>query len=60
MANTTSVLIAEAAALALAASVVSGLDIQSPVILTDNQKPVTFFNGDDQALHPELHQRQLQ
>jgi len=60
MANTTSVLIAEAAALALAASVVSGLDIQSPVFLTDNQKPVTFFNGHDQALHPELHQRQLQ
>lgn len=43
----TSVLMAEAAALALAARIISALDIHAPTFLLDNRQLVTFFNGKD-------------
>lgn len=52
MPNTTSVLMAEAAAMAMAASIISALRIQNPVFLTDNQELVSFFNGDNHDLPP--------
>lgn len=53
MTSTTSVLMAEAAALDLAASMVSLLNLQSPSYLTDNQQLVTFFNGSDLSTPPD-------
>jgi hypothetical protein len=52
MTGTTSVLMAEAAALALAASVLSSLNISRPNFLMDNQQLVTFLNGQDHASPP--------
>lgn len=49
---TPSVLMAEAAALSLAAHVVSNLQINRPFFLTDNQQLVNFFNGNDHANPP--------
>jgi hypothetical protein len=51
MHSTSSVLMAEAAALALAASVVSAMDIPSPIFLTDSQQLVTF-NGSNHSSPP--------
>lgn len=51
--STTSVLMAEAAALDLAAKMVSLLNIQWPSYLTDNQQLVTFFNGSDLSTPPD-------
>jgi LPS O-antigen subunit length determinant protein (WzzB/FepE family) len=51
MQSSTSVLMAEAAALALAAKIALALGIQSPVFLSDNQKLVTFLNGSDHTHH---------
>jgi hypothetical protein len=45
--GSTSVLMAEVAALALASRVVSAIGIQSPFFLTDNQQLVSFFNEND-------------
>lgn len=53
MSETTSVLMAEAAAMAFAASVLSTMDIQSPIFLTDNQQLATFFNADDHSSPPQ-------
>jgi len=43
---------AEAAALALAAAVVSALNIQCPVLLADNQQQVSYFNSRDHSTPP--------
>ena len=45
MTNSTSVLMAEATAMALAALVTSALSIQNTIFLTNNQLLVSFFNG---------------
>lgn len=47
----TSVLMAEAAALALAARTALALGIQRPLFLSDNQRLVTFLSGNDHT-HP--------
>jgi len=44
---------AEAAALALAAQIVSAIGIQCPIFLSDNQQLVTFLNGSDHTNPPQ-------
>jgi len=53
MTATTSVLMAEAAAMALAAIVTNCLGLQQVIFLFDNQQLVHFLNGLDQANPPE-------
>ena len=53
MTATTSVLMAEAAAMALAAIVTICLGLQQAIFLSDNQQLVHFLNGLDQASPPE-------
>ena len=50
--NSTSVLMAEAAAMALATPVTSALSIQNTIFLTNNQLLVSFFNGTDFSSPP--------
>lgn len=52
MANSTSVIMAESAAMALAADICSALNLQSLVFLTDNQQLVTFFNSAEHSTPP--------
>lgn len=67
MRSCNTVIMAEAAALALAAQILRALDVQQPNFLSDNQQVVTFLNGvnhinsklGDQAIHTGLHQCQL-
>jgi hypothetical protein len=47
-----SVIMAEAAALAIGAHLLNALDVQQPFFLTDNQLLVNFFNGKDHADPP--------
>jgi len=49
----TSVLMAEAAALALAAQIASTLGIHDPIFLSDNQQLVAFLNGTDHDHPPD-------
>ena len=51
--NSTSVIMAEAAAVALAAPIVSGLNIQNPFFLSNNQELVSFFDGFDHTTPPQ-------
>lgn len=51
--NSSSVLMAEAAALALGAQVLCTLGIQQPFFLSDNQQLVSFFNGKDHINPPQ-------
>lgn len=53
MSNTTSVLMAEAAAMTLAAKVVSLLQLQGINFLTDNQHLVTFFDSANHSTPPD-------
>jgi len=52
MTNSTSVLMAEATAMALAALVTSALSIQNTIFLTNNQLLVSFINGTDFSSPP--------
>jgi len=52
MKNSTSVLMDEAAALALAAQIALTLGINCPIFLSDNQQLVTFLNGSDHSHQP--------
>jgi hypothetical protein len=53
MQDCTSVLMAEAVALALTAKIASTLGIESPIFLSDNQQLVTILNGSDHN-HPPI------
>jgi ribonuclease HI len=53
MTNSSSVIMAEAAALALAAEVVSALQIHQVTVLSDNKQLVQFMNGPDLAHPPD-------
>lgn len=52
MPSSTSVIMAEAAALALAASLISAMHMQAPIYLTDNQQLVNFYNRTDHSSPP--------
>lgn len=52
MSNTTSVIMAEAAALDCAASIASAFAIREAAFMTDNQQLVTFLNGNDHSSPP--------
>lgn len=51
--NSTSVLMVEAAALALGAQLLTKIDVQQPSFLSDNQKLVSFFSGKDHSNPPQ-------
>jgi hypothetical protein len=51
--NSSSVLLAEAAALLLAASMADRIHLHSPNYLSDNQQLVSFFNGTDHSSPPD-------
>ena len=52
MPSTTSVLMAEAAGLALAATMATTLHIRDPTFLSDNQQLVNFINANDHSSPP--------
>lgn len=51
--NSTSVIMAESAALALGAKISQALSLSNPSFWTDNQQLVHFFNGDDHDNPPD-------
>ena len=51
--NINSVLMAEASAMVLAASILTAMNITSPTFLTDNQQLVTYFNAADRSSPPQ-------
>lgn len=51
--NSSSVLMAEVAALAVGAKIISALGIQHPFFLSDNQQVVNFFNGNHHDNPPQ-------